>query len=122
MPTKPADEKKFYCDLHECNKTHDTKECYELKRHTKRAKQGKAHKDMDKVTYKDLNAFINSKVTFALKKAKKNLKKEKKDKQVELNVFNKFCMLNVNKSSDDKDKQGVHVSIDVDDGSNSDSK
>eukprot|EP00957_Ditylum_brightwellii_P120018 9159229-Ditylum_brightwellii.AAC.1 len=80
-PTKPASEKKFYCDLHEHNKTHDTKDCYKLKRHTKRTKQGKEHKDTDKTTYKGLNAFVNAKVTAALKKAKKKFKREKKDKQ-----------------------------------------
>eukprot|EP00957_Ditylum_brightwellii_P141591 10786646-Ditylum_brightwellii.AAC.1 len=31
MPTKPAGEKKFYCDLHGRNKTHNTKDCYKLK-------------------------------------------------------------------------------------------
>eukprot|EP00957_Ditylum_brightwellii_P205291 15343241-Ditylum_brightwellii.AAC.1 len=50
-------------------------------KHTKHAKQGEECKDRDKVTYKDLNALVNAKVTTALKKAKKNFKKEKKDKQ-----------------------------------------
>eukprot|EP00957_Ditylum_brightwellii_P209587 15362354-Ditylum_brightwellii.AAC.1 len=99
MTTKPASEKKFYCDLHGCNMTHNTKGCYNLKQRTKGAKQ----------------------VTNALKKAKKKFKKEKKDKQVELNAFDKFCMLNVNKSSNDKDKQDAHVFINVDDSSNSNS-
>eukprot|EP00957_Ditylum_brightwellii_P133788 10201273-Ditylum_brightwellii.AAC.1 len=80
-PTKPTGEKKFHCDLYGRNKTHNTKDCYKLKLHTKHTKQGKACKDMDKVTYKDLNTFINAKVTAAFKKAKKNFKKEKKDKQ-----------------------------------------
>eukprot|EP00957_Ditylum_brightwellii_P068437 5196069-Ditylum_brightwellii.AAC.1 len=78
VPTKPTGEKKFYCDLHGCNKTHDTKDCYELKQHMKRAKQSKERKDMDKVTYKDLNTFVNNKVTAALKKAKNIFKKERR--------------------------------------------
>eukprot|EP00957_Ditylum_brightwellii_P194716 14832398-Ditylum_brightwellii.AAC.1 len=77
---------------------------------------------MNKVTYKDLNAFVNTKVTAALKKAKKNLKKETKDRQVKLNAFDKFCTLNVDKSSNDKDKQEVHVSINVDDSNDSNNK
>eukprot|EP00957_Ditylum_brightwellii_P178609 13605003-Ditylum_brightwellii.AAC.1 len=48
VPTKPTGEKKFYCDLRGRNKTHNTEDCYKLKRRTKRAKQGKARKDMDK--------------------------------------------------------------------------
>eukprot|EP00957_Ditylum_brightwellii_P032212 2441971-Ditylum_brightwellii.AAC.2 len=76
-PTKPTSEKKFYCDLHGCNKTHDTEDCYKLKQCTKRTKQVKEYKNMDKVTYKDLSAFVNAKVTTAPKKAKKNFKKEK---------------------------------------------
>eukprot|EP00957_Ditylum_brightwellii_P049752 3772906-Ditylum_brightwellii.AAC.1 len=77
MPTKPAGGKKFYCDLHRLNKTHDTKDCYKLKQHTKCVKQGKERKDMDKVTYKDLNIFVNAKVTAALKKAKKKFQERK---------------------------------------------
>eukprot|EP00957_Ditylum_brightwellii_P021252 1603021-Ditylum_brightwellii.AAC.1 len=122
VPNKPAGEKKFYCDLHRRNKAHNTKDCYELKQCTKPAKQGEARKDMDKVTYKDLNTFVNTKVTAALKKAKKNLKKEKKNKQVKLNAFDKFRMLNVNKSSNNKDKQDAYVSINMDDGSSGNSK
>eukprot|EP00957_Ditylum_brightwellii_P148172 11281907-Ditylum_brightwellii.AAC.1 len=47
-PTKPASEKKFYCDLHGHNKTHGIKDCYKLKQCTKCAKQGKECKDMYK--------------------------------------------------------------------------
>eukprot|EP00957_Ditylum_brightwellii_P202430 15330145-Ditylum_brightwellii.AAC.1 len=122
VPTKPAGEKKFYCDLHGCNKTHDTEDCYKLKQHAKCAKQGKECKNKDNVTYKDINVFVNAKVTAALKKAKKSLKKERKDKQVKLNAFDKFRTLNIDKSSDNKDEHDMHVSIDVDNGSNSDSK
>eukprot|EP00957_Ditylum_brightwellii_P124350 9478355-Ditylum_brightwellii.AAC.1 len=38
IPTKPAGEKKFYCDLDGRNKTHDTEDCYKLKQHMKCAK------------------------------------------------------------------------------------
>eukprot|EP00957_Ditylum_brightwellii_P119236 9096177-Ditylum_brightwellii.AAC.1 len=61
MPTKPAGEKKFYCNMHRRNKTHNTEDCFELKRPAKCAKPDEAQKDADKVTYKDLNAFINAK-------------------------------------------------------------
>eukprot|EP00957_Ditylum_brightwellii_P153267 11664942-Ditylum_brightwellii.AAC.1 len=81
--------------------------------HAKRTKQGETHTEVDKVTYKDLNMFINAKVTTALKKAKKHLKQQKKEKQVKLNAFGKFCTLNV-KSSDNKDKPNTRASIDVD--------
>eukprot|EP00957_Ditylum_brightwellii_P048695 3694773-Ditylum_brightwellii.AAC.1 len=77
-PTKPAGEKKFYCNMHGRNKTHTTEDCFELKRHTKRAKPNETQTDADKVTYKDLNAFVNAKVTAALNKAKKNLKTEER--------------------------------------------
>eukprot|EP00957_Ditylum_brightwellii_P121388 9257487-Ditylum_brightwellii.AAC.1 len=99
--------------MHGRNKTHNTDDCYERKWHVKRTKQGKTHKDADKVTYKDLNTFVNTKVTSDLKKAKKNIKKQKKEKQIKLNAFEKFRTLNV-KSSDDEDKPGAHASIDVD--------
>eukprot|EP00957_Ditylum_brightwellii_P089424 6809197-Ditylum_brightwellii.AAC.1 len=55
MPTKPAGKKKFYCDMHGRNKTHDTNDCFELKLHAKHTKQGKACTEADKVTYKDLD-------------------------------------------------------------------
>eukprot|EP00957_Ditylum_brightwellii_P191031 14545703-Ditylum_brightwellii.AAC.1 len=63
-------------------------------------------------TYKDLNMFVNAKVTAALKKATKFFKKERKDKQVELNAFDKFRTLNVNKSSNNKDEHDTYASID----------
>eukprot|EP00957_Ditylum_brightwellii_P030280 2293067-Ditylum_brightwellii.AAC.1 len=65
-PTKPAGEQKFYCDMHRCNKSHNTEDCFELKRHAKHTKLDETQKDADNVTYKDLNAFINAKVTAAL--------------------------------------------------------
>eukprot|EP00957_Ditylum_brightwellii_P000878 69819-Ditylum_brightwellii.AAC.1 len=119
-PTKPTGKKKFYCNMHGHNKTHDTKDCFELKRRAKRKKQGKTCTDVYKVTYKDLNVFVNAKVTVAVKKAKKNLKQQKKEKQVKLNAFDKFCTLNV-ESSDNKDKPSPRASIDVDNKGSSDS-
>eukprot|EP00957_Ditylum_brightwellii_P068198 5177031-Ditylum_brightwellii.AAC.1 len=89
----------FYGALHGHKKTHNTKDCYKLKQPMKHAKQGKS-------------------LTAALKKAKKFFKKEKKDKQIELNAFDKFCMLNVDERCDNKDKQDAHVSINVDDDRN----
>eukprot|EP00957_Ditylum_brightwellii_P124245 9470923-Ditylum_brightwellii.AAC.1 len=83
------------------NKTHNTEDCFELKWHVKHAKPDTTWKDTDKVTYKDLNAFVNAKVTAAFNKDKKNLKKQKKGKEVELNNFNKCCTLNVESSNED---------------------
>eukprot|EP00957_Ditylum_brightwellii_P105007 8003421-Ditylum_brightwellii.AAC.1 len=64
--------------MHGPNRTHNTKDCFELKQHTKRAKADTNRGRADKVTYKDLNAFVNAKVTVALNKAKKNQKKKEK--------------------------------------------
>eukprot|EP00957_Ditylum_brightwellii_P026540 2007579-Ditylum_brightwellii.AAC.1 len=62
--------------MHRPNRTHSTKDCFELKRHTKLAKTDTNCGGADKVTYKDLNAFVNAKVTAALNKAKKHQKKK----------------------------------------------
>eukprot|EP00957_Ditylum_brightwellii_P116084 8855717-Ditylum_brightwellii.AAC.1 len=59
-------------------------------------------KDADKVTYKDLNVFANT----------------KKEKEVELNVFDKFCSLNV-ESSDEEDKPNKHPPANVDNSNSS---
>eukprot|EP00957_Ditylum_brightwellii_P175773 13384647-Ditylum_brightwellii.AAC.1 len=61
MPTKPTGKKKFYCNMHGCNKTQDTKDCFELKQRAKRAKTDEIQKDAEKVTFKDLNAFVKAK-------------------------------------------------------------
>ena len=50
------------------------------------------------MSYKDLNAFVNAKVTAALNKAKK---KQKEKKDLELNAFNKFRTLNVDSSDEE---------------------
>eukprot|EP00957_Ditylum_brightwellii_P058584 4442970-Ditylum_brightwellii.AAC.1 len=89
------------------------RDCFELKGRTKHAKLDEIRKYADKVTYKDLNAFGNAKITTALNKAKKNLKKQKKEKQAKLNAFNKFCTLNV-EHSDEEDKPSMHAPTNVD--------
>eukprot|EP00957_Ditylum_brightwellii_P173384 13200835-Ditylum_brightwellii.AAC.1 len=64
--------------MHRPNRTHNTKDCFELKRHAKHAKADANCGGADKVSYKDLNASVNAKVTAILNKAKKNFKKSKK--------------------------------------------
>eukprot|EP00957_Ditylum_brightwellii_P038760 2929412-Ditylum_brightwellii.AAC.1 len=86
----PAGKKKFYWDMHGCNRTHDTEDCFELKQRAIRAKPNTNRAEADKVSYKDLNALVNTKVTAAFNKAKKNLKKQRKEKEVKLKTFNKF--------------------------------
>eukprot|EP00957_Ditylum_brightwellii_P110490 8427237-Ditylum_brightwellii.AAC.1 len=63
--------------MHRPNRTRNTKDFFELKQHAKRAKADTNRGKADKVTYKDLNTFVNAKVTAALNKAKKNRKKKK---------------------------------------------
>eukprot|EP00957_Ditylum_brightwellii_P184731 14070007-Ditylum_brightwellii.AAC.1 len=58
------------------NMTHNTEDCFELKRRAKRAKASTNCDEVDKVRYKNLNAFVNAKVTAALNKAKKSQKKK----------------------------------------------
>eukprot|EP00957_Ditylum_brightwellii_P204908 15341334-Ditylum_brightwellii.AAC.1 len=111
-PTTPAGKKKFYCDMHGRNRTHDTEDCFELKWRTKCAKPNKSCNKADKVSYKDLNAFVKAKVIATLNKAKKNLKKQRKEKEIKLNAFNKFCSLNV-ESSNEEDEPNKHAPVDV---------
>eukprot|EP00957_Ditylum_brightwellii_P018593 1396992-Ditylum_brightwellii.AAC.1 len=61
--------------MHRPNRTHNTKDCFELKQHAKRTKADANRGRADKVSYKDLNAFVNTKITAALNKGKKNQKK-----------------------------------------------
>eukprot|EP00957_Ditylum_brightwellii_P194760 14835464-Ditylum_brightwellii.AAC.1 len=103
--------------MHGCNRTHNTDDCFELKQHAKRAILNMTQNETDKVTYKNLNAFVNTKVTAAFNKAKKNPKKQRKEKEVKLNAFGKFCSLPVD-SSNKEDKPNKHAPVDVD---NSDS-
>eukprot|EP00957_Ditylum_brightwellii_P062498 4742961-Ditylum_brightwellii.AAC.1 len=117
-PTKPAGEKKFYCHMHMHNKTHNTKDCFELKQRAKHTKTDKMQKDIEKVTYKDLNAFVNAKVTAAFNKTEKNLKKQKKEKEVKLNAFDKCRSLNVeNSNKEDKPNKCAPTNVDNGDGS-----
>eukprot|EP00957_Ditylum_brightwellii_P042218 3197075-Ditylum_brightwellii.AAC.1 len=66
--------------MHGPNRTHNTKDCFELNQRAKCVKANPSHSEKGKVAYKDLNTFVNNKVTEALKKAKKE-QKEKKAKK-----------------------------------------
>eukprot|EP00957_Ditylum_brightwellii_P103623 7894651-Ditylum_brightwellii.AAC.1 len=61
MPTAPTKGLKFYCKMHKDNRTHNTKDCYELNQRAKRAKSNLSHSEKGHVVYKDLNAFVNAK-------------------------------------------------------------
>eukprot|EP00957_Ditylum_brightwellii_P196420 14965614-Ditylum_brightwellii.AAC.1 len=74
--------------MHGPNRTHNTKDCFELKRCAEHAKADTNLDRADKVTYKDLHAFVNAKVTAALNKAKKDQKK--KEKKETINAFDNF--------------------------------
>eukprot|EP00957_Ditylum_brightwellii_P210258 15364748-Ditylum_brightwellii.AAC.1 len=93
MPTKPTGEKRFYCDMHRRNKSHNTEDCFELKRRTKCTKPDETHKDADK----------------------------KKEKQAKLNAFDKFRTLNV-ESSNAEDKPNTHAPTNVDNDDSSTSR
>eukprot|EP00957_Ditylum_brightwellii_P099131 7550731-Ditylum_brightwellii.AAC.1 len=71
---------KFYCEMHGPNRTHNTKDYFELKQRAKCAKADANRGVVDKVSYKDLNAFVNAKVSAALSEAKKNQKKKEAKK------------------------------------------
>eukprot|EP00957_Ditylum_brightwellii_P191106 14551190-Ditylum_brightwellii.AAC.1 len=98
---------KYYCKMHRPNRTHSTKDCFELKRCAKHAKADTTCGGVDKVTYKDLNTFFNAKVTTALNKAKKNQKK--KEKKVTIDTFDNFCNLKVDDSSNEESNQKVNA-------------
>eukprot|EP00957_Ditylum_brightwellii_P158528 12066936-Ditylum_brightwellii.AAC.1 len=66
--------------MHGPNRTHNTKECFKLKQRAKHAKADVHHGGADKVSYKDLNAFVNTKVTAVLNKAEKKQKKQEAKK------------------------------------------
>eukprot|EP00957_Ditylum_brightwellii_P042570 3223452-Ditylum_brightwellii.AAC.1 len=57
------------------------------------AKSNTSQTGADKVTYKDLNTFVNAK---------------KKEKEVEINAFNKVCSLNV-ESREEEGKLNEHA-------------
>eukprot|EP00957_Ditylum_brightwellii_P193492 14734346-Ditylum_brightwellii.AAC.1 len=69
--------------MHGRNNTHDMDDCFELNRCKKRAKSDTSQSGKDKVSYKDLNIFVNAKVTASLNKAKKKQKKEKESSDEE---------------------------------------
>eukprot|EP00957_Ditylum_brightwellii_P136195 10386839-Ditylum_brightwellii.AAC.1 len=92
--------------MHGPNRTHHTKDCFELKRRAKRAKPDTTCDGAEKVSYKDLNAFVNAKVTVALNKAKNQKKKEKK---VTINDFDNFCNLKVEDSSEEESDHDVNA-------------
>eukprot|EP00957_Ditylum_brightwellii_P195536 14899099-Ditylum_brightwellii.AAC.1 len=46
--TTPAGKKKFYCNMHGCNRTHNTEDCFELNWHAKWAKPNTNHAKADK--------------------------------------------------------------------------
>eukprot|EP00957_Ditylum_brightwellii_P132482 10102939-Ditylum_brightwellii.AAC.1 len=72
-----------------------------MKQRAKRAKANPNQAEKGKIAYKDLNAFVNAKVTAALKKAQKECL-EKSTKKVTINAFDKFCSLNVDSSSEEE--------------------
>eukprot|EP00957_Ditylum_brightwellii_P175984 13400613-Ditylum_brightwellii.AAC.1 len=78
---KPKDKKSPKSRIVGRNKTHNTKDCFGLKQCAKRTKPDEMCKDADKVAYNNLNAFLNAKVTAALNKAKKNLKKKTENRK-----------------------------------------
>eukprot|EP00957_Ditylum_brightwellii_P029685 2243727-Ditylum_brightwellii.AAC.1 len=75
--------------------------------------------EADKVTYKDLNTFINAKVSAALNKAKKNQKK-KEAKKVTINAFDNFCNLKADSSDEESDHEvnALVAASDIDSNSN----
>eukprot|EP00957_Ditylum_brightwellii_P054767 4150045-Ditylum_brightwellii.AAC.1 len=77
------------------------------------AKPNTSYTKVDKVNYNDLNAFVSAKVSVTFNKAKKNLKKQRKEKEVKLNAFNKFHSLTV-ESSNEEDESNKHTPINVD--------
>eukprot|EP00957_Ditylum_brightwellii_P197656 15058227-Ditylum_brightwellii.AAC.1 len=97
--------------MHRWNNTHNMDNCFELNRHKKRSKLETSRSGKDKVSYMDLNAFVNAKVTAALNKAKK---KQKKEKEVEINAFTKFCSLNVESSNEEGELKASATAADSD--------
>eukprot|EP00957_Ditylum_brightwellii_P204052 15337388-Ditylum_brightwellii.AAC.1 len=88
MPTTtPAGKRKFYCKMHGCNRAHDTKDYFELKWCAKCTKPNTNCDEVDK---------------------QKNLRRQKKQKEVKVNALDKFCSLNV-ESSNEEDKPNKHA-------------
>ena len=93
--------------MHGPNRTHNMKYCFKLKQCTKRTKADASCGGADKVSYKDLNAFADTKVTPALNKAEKNQKK-KEAKKVTINTFDNFRNLKVDNSSNEESNHEVN--------------
>eukprot|EP00957_Ditylum_brightwellii_P157754 12006927-Ditylum_brightwellii.AAC.1 len=74
--TSPAGQKLIYCEMHGRNRTLNTGDCFEVKRRAKCTKPNTSQNEADKVSYKDLNIFVNANVTAAFNKAKKSQKKK----------------------------------------------
>eukprot|EP00957_Ditylum_brightwellii_P120052 9161004-Ditylum_brightwellii.AAC.1 len=84
--------------------THNTNDCFELNQHKKGSKTNPNRNGLDKVTYKDLNDFVNAKVTASLKKAQSQNKK-KEAKMVTISSFNKFCNLKVDSINEESNPE-----------------
>eukprot|EP00957_Ditylum_brightwellii_P142876 10886340-Ditylum_brightwellii.AAC.1 len=61
MPTASPAGLKFYREIHGPNRTHNTKDFFELDQRAKRTKANSSRIETDKAAYKDLNAFVNAK-------------------------------------------------------------
>eukprot|EP00957_Ditylum_brightwellii_P172944 13166478-Ditylum_brightwellii.AAC.1 len=109
---------KYYCEMHGPSRIHNTKDCFKLKQCAKRAKANTSCDKAEKVSYKDLNAFVNAKVTATLNKAKKNQKK-KEAKKVNINVFDKFRNLKVDSSNEKSDHKVNALAVTSNDDSDS---
>eukprot|EP00957_Ditylum_brightwellii_P206710 15349599-Ditylum_brightwellii.AAC.1 len=48
MPTKPAGKRKFYCDMHGHNRTHNTEDCFEPNWCMKHTKSNTSRNKVDK--------------------------------------------------------------------------
>eukprot|EP00957_Ditylum_brightwellii_P162188 12349838-Ditylum_brightwellii.AAC.1 len=90
------------------NMTRNTKDCFELKQRTKHVKADTNRCGADKVFYKDLNAFVNVKVTAALNKAEKSQKKQEA-KKVTINAIDSFRTLKVDNSSNEESNHKVNT-------------
>eukprot|EP00957_Ditylum_brightwellii_P180500 13749587-Ditylum_brightwellii.AAC.1 len=60
--------------------------------------------ESDKVSYKDLNTFVDAKVTAALKKANSHQKK-KEARKVTVDTFDKFCNLKADSNNEESNPE-----------------
>eukprot|EP00957_Ditylum_brightwellii_P129374 9868971-Ditylum_brightwellii.AAC.1 len=94
--------------MHRPNRTHNMKDCFKLEQRAKCVKADADRSGMDKVSYQDLNTFVNAKVPTALNKAKKNQKKNEA-KKVTVNAFDNFRNLKVDNSIDEESNHKVNA-------------